>query len=155
VGWGIFLVVVLRPVELGSLELTGAQPNCLGFSSLMSMFWSFLKRMHWEKTFTFMYACTGRKPFRILIVLSLFKWVGFAHFEVWVGCKYFSLAQWIKDAFCPVDVTICLTRWVNYCTEKKRNAKIQHAVRNRCVSCGDWMFCLCRGHMVYRKKNCF
>lgn len=26
-GWGIFLVVS-HPVELGSLELTGAQPNC-------------------------------------------------------------------------------------------------------------------------------
>lgn len=50
--------------------------------------------MHYEETFTFMYACIGRKPFRILIVLSLFiEWVGFAHFEVGLGCKYLSLAQ--------------------------------------------------------------
>ena len=124
-GGGIFLVVVLCPVELGSLELTGAQPNCLGFSSLMSMFWSFLKGMHWEETFTFMYACIGRKPFTILIVLSLLRWVGFAHFEVGVGCKYLSLAQWIKDASYPVDVTVCLTRWVNYCTFKTERKKKQ------------------------------
>lgn len=50
--------------------------------------------MHYEETFTFMYACIGRKPFRFLIVLSLFiEWVGFAHFEVGLGCKYLSLAQ--------------------------------------------------------------
>lgn len=107
-----------------------------------------------------MYACIGWKPFWILIVLSLFnEWVGFAHFEVGVGCKYLSLAQWIKDAFCPVDVTICLIRWVNYCTlktkRKKRNAKTQHAVRKRCVSCGDWMFSLCRWQKVYSKKLFF
>lgn len=121
---GYFLVVVFCPVELGSLELTGAQPNCFGFSSLTSAFWSFLKGMHWEETFIIMYACIGRKPFWILIVLSLFnEWVGFAHFEVGVGCKYLSHAQWIKDAFCPVDVTICLTRWVNYCTFKTERKK--------------------------------
>lgn len=154
---GYFLVVVFSPSWAG-LTWTGAQPNCFGFFSLMSMFWSFLKGMHQGETFTVTYACIGRKPFWILIVLSLFnEWVGFAHFEVGVGCKYLSLAQWIKDAFCPVDVTICLTRWVNYCTlkteRKKRNAKTQHAVRNRCVSCGDWMFCLCRRHTVYSKKQ--
>lgn len=130
---GYFLVVVFRPVELGSLELTGAQPNCFGFSSLASMFWSFLKGMHWEETFNVMYACIGWKPFWILIVLSLFnEWVGFAHFEVGVGCKYLSLAQWIKDAFCPVDVTICLTRWVNYCTLKTERKKMKCKNSTRC-----------------------
>lgn len=95
-GWGVFKLF-FYPVELGSLELTGAQPNCFGFSSLMSMFWSFLMGMHWEEMFIIMYVCIGWKPFWISIVLSLFnKWVGFAHFEVGVGCIYFSLAQWIK-----------------------------------------------------------
>lgn len=91
-------------------------------------------------------------------LFSLFnEWVGFAHFKAGMGCKYLSLAQWIKDAFCPVGVPICLTRWINYCTlkterRKKRNAKTQHAVRIRCVSCDDWMFCQCKRHMVYSKK---
>lgn len=117
--------------------------------------------MHWEETFIVMYACIGRKPFWILIVLSLFiEWVGFAHFEVGVGCKYLSLAQWIKDAFCPVDVTICLTRWVNYCTLKteRKKKKCKNSTRCQkqvCVSCGDWMSCLCRRHTVYSKKLFF
>lgn len=77
--------------------------------------------------------------------------VFFAHLEAGSGCKYLSLAQWIKDAFCPVGVTICLTRWINYCTSeterermKKRNAKTQHAVRGRFLPGGDWKLCSCR-----------
>lgn len=37
--------------------------------------------------------------------------------------------------------------------KKETNATTLHAVRTRCASCGDWMCCLCRRHMVYSKKQ--
>lgn len=109
--------------------MTGAQPNRFGFSSLMSMFWSFLKGGCFEKRHLSLCMCVlDGSHFEFFSLFN--EWVGFAHFEMGVGCKYLSLAQWIKDAFCPVDVTIYLTRWVNYCTLKTERKKKEMQKRN-------------------------
>ncbi len=122
-GGVFFKLLFFAQLSWAHLNWQEHNQTVLGFLT-WRVFWSFLKGMHWEETFIVMYACIGRKPFWILIVLSLFnEWVGFAHLEVGVGCKYLSLAQWIKDAFCPVDVRICLTRWVNYCSLKRERKK--------------------------------
>lgn len=121
----LFRFVFFCPVELGSLELTGAQPFFWFFSSLRSMFWCFFKRGCFQKRSLSLrvFVCMGWKPLYFFFPCLFSEWGGFAHFKTGSGCKYLSLAQWIKDAFCPVGVTICLTRWINYCTSKQRERR--------------------------------
>lgn len=94
-GWGFFVCLLIWFLSCilpswAGLTWTDRSTTKLfsffGFSSLMRMFWSFLKGMLWEETFILMYVCTGRKPFNFF-PLSLFKQMGwfFAHFEVGVG----------------------------------------------------------------------
>lgn len=152
--WFSSLVLFFCPVELGSLELTGAQPFFLFLfypeEHVLVFFWGFFLKGDALRRDLYHYVCLCVwDGSHYTFFSSLFsEWGGFAHFKTGWGCKYLSLAQWIKDAFCPVGVTICLTRWINYCTskqrerrKKKRNAKTQHAVRSRYLSCGDWMLC--------------
>lgn len=117
-----------RPVELGSLELTGAQPNCLGFVARRACFELFNGDVWNVENLTFVYACIGRKPFRVLIVLSLFnEWVGFAHLRS---------GGWVVNTSCtvnprcilPVDVTICFKRRVNYCKQRKPRCRNSRAL---------------------------
>lgn len=134
------------PAELGSLELTGAQLNCVGFSSLTSTFWSFLRRD------LLRYVCVCVLDGSHFKFLSVYRVGWFLH-TLRRGWVVNTLAQWIKDAFCPVGVTICLNKLLYFENREgeNRNANTQQAVRSRCFS-WSWMLCQCRRQTVYSKK---